>query len=84
MLITSNNIETINGYTYKTFTAIYNNKEVSVMKVTGNRNFVNIMYKNAMSKAYRGMGKEFDTIEQALENYKDVSIKAIISASNEY
>jgi len=84
MLITTNNTETINGYTYKTFTAIYNNKEVSIMKVTGNSNYFVVMYKNASHKAFRGMGKQFDTIQQALENYKDASIKAIISASNEY
>ena len=81
MLITSNNIETIRGYTYKTFEAVYNNKTVSVMQVTGNSNYVVVMYKNAAHKAYRGMGKQFSTIQEALNNYKDASIKAIIEAS---
>ncbi len=66
---------------YTTITGICGGKEVVVLQAKGKRNFVNIRYKNAMSKAFRGMGKQFDNFDKALANYKCAKIRAIIEGA---
>lgn len=81
ILITNNSQETINGVTYKTVSAICGKKEASITIRSGRMTGINVTVRNAMQKAWRGMGKEFDTIEQAIENYKSTEIKSIIKAA---
>lgn len=39
---------------------------------------VQIMVHNAANRAWKGMGKEFATVEKAVANYKNESIQAMI------
>ena len=71
------------GVTYSTFDMLLNNKNVSVTVNSRNKE-VNVMYKNAMSVAYRGTGKSFDNIDLALSAYKDASIVSMLTYSKFY
>jgi len=43
-----------------------------------NRGVVNVLCKNAANRAWRGMGRFFDSWEQALAAYKSAAMKAMI------
>lgn len=84
VLFTNQDQLTTNGSTYKSVIGFCEGKEVYVMEVTGKTNYVNIRYKNAASKAWRGTGKFFDNFDLALSNYKCSKIKSIISSAKDY
>lgn len=72
--------------TRKYFTAIADNKEVSFSTFKSSKSdysYVNVIYKNASHKAYRGTGKDFNDLDEALENYKDSKIRACIQAAKD-
>lgn len=50
------------------------------MVVSGKVNYVNVTVKNASHRAFRGLGKDFENFDQAIGNYKDSKIKAMIEA----
>ena len=45
--------------------------------------YVNVLCKNAAHVAYRGMGRFFDSFEDALNNYKSPEAKAAINHAKE-
>ena len=49
--------------------------------VTVAPNYINVSVQNAAHRAWRGMGKTFATVEQALANYRTAEIRAIIEAA---
>lgn len=80
VLLSETTKQNINGSLYRSITGICENREVSVIIVTGNSSYVNVTVKNASHKVWKGMGKDFPTIEAAIANYKDSKIKAIIKS----
>lgn len=44
------------------------------------RSEVRVIVQNAMNQAWRGLGKEFASIQAAIENYKTADIKAMLQA----
>lgn len=46
----------------------------------GCRPYVHVCVQNASHRAWKGMGKRYDTEAQALEHFKTPAVKAIISA----
>jgi len=81
VLITSASTNNVNGSTYKSFELVCENKSAIVLVVSGKSNYVNVTVNNASHRAFRGLGKDFETFEAALENYKDSKIKAMIQAA---
>ena len=71
-----------NGSTYLTFNCACGTKEASVMFVYGECNYMNVHYKNAMSRAYRGYGIRFENVEAAYAHYRDPEILAMIDAAD--
>jgi ribosomal protein L31 len=49
--------------------------------VTVAPNYINVRVCNAAHRAWKGMGKTFATVEQALANYRTAEIRAIIEAA---
>ena len=45
--------------------------------------YINVLCKNAAHSAYRGMGRFFDTVEQAIEGYKSTAAKEAIKTAVE-
>lgn len=85
MTIQLSNIEKFKsgGSTYNYFVGICENRKVTITIVTGQSNYVNVAVHNASHRAWRGLGKDFSTLEAAVDNYKDEKIKAIINAVKE-
>lgn len=81
ILISSVNTFEANNSIYKSMEMTCENKSVLVLVVSGKFNYVNVTVNNAMHRAFRGIGKDFETFEQALANYKDAKIKAMIEAA---
>ena len=46
-------------------------------------NYINVSVQNAAHRAWKGMGKTFATVEQALANYRSAPIRAIIEAARD-
>ena len=78
-ILTDNTVSEINGYTYNSFNFQVENTDVSILVVTGNHSYVNVCVKNAMHKAFRGAGRMFTDLNEALANYKNPKIKAAIT-----
>jgi hypothetical protein len=77
---TSTEIATTGMYKYtKIFvdaqTPILDVLEYTAFKGTG---YVQVVVHNASHKAYKGMGKYFDTLDTAIANYKKREIKALL------
>ena len=45
--------------------------------------YINVLCKNAAHSAYRGMGRFFDTVEQAIDGYKSTAAKEAIKTACE-
>lgn len=58
--------------TYKTFKTTFGKSEWTVIVASGKFNYVSVGKKTHVRVAY---GKEFPSIEKAIENYKDVNLK---------
>ena len=67
--------KTIGNRTYFKFQGKRNVINVSVHSQHGD---VNVLNENASHRAYRGMGKTFHNIVEALNNYKSSEMKAIL------
>jgi hypothetical protein len=52
---------------------------VVVVVCRGNQNYIGVVVQNAANRAWRGMGKEFATEQDAVNNYKTPAIKAMIA-----
>lgn len=53
--------------------------KVTITRVNGKKySYVNVTVQNASHRAYKGFGKMFKTNEEAIENYKNEKIKAMI------
>lgn len=78
--VTNNETETVNGRTYTYLNVIVETKEVSVTKA---KDYINVIVKNASNKAFRGTGKDFQSFDQAIQNYKDSKIIAAIKTAQE-
>lgn len=50
----------------------------TVTRAQGHYNYINVTVHNAMHRAFRGLGKDFKTIEEALTHYKSEKIKSIL------
>ena len=74
---------TYGGTKYITFNMFLKNKNVS-LTINDKNKQVNILYKNAMSVAYKGSGKSFDNIDLAILSYKDASILSMLNYSKFY
>lgn len=66
-----------------TFEAIVGKTQVEVTHYwyKGKFSSVNVTYKNAVSVAYRGTGKAFESIDKAIEAYKMPAIKQVLEAA---
>jgi len=53
---------------------------VCIYRRDGSAYRVNVQIMNASHRAFRGVGKWFDSIEDAVEGYKTMDIKAMIRA----
>lgn len=80
VIITNTSIDKVNNTTYSYNSVSVDNKEIDITVVTGSSNYVNLKVKNASQRVWRGMGKDFNSFEEALSNYKDPKIKAAIEA----
>lgn len=69
-------IETVKNETSKGATVIANKKKIHVYF---GKNYINVLQENAMNRAWKGCGKCFQTIEQALAAYKSPEMKAAIN-----
>ena len=54
------------------------NLDASVTIVRGAINYVNVTVKNASHRAWKGAGKNFNNLKDALNNYKDPRVKDMI------
>lgn len=63
---------------YTDLTILVETKLINIMKAPG---YFNIRVNNAMQRVFRGLGKDFPTLEAMLENYKDARIKTAIQAA---
>ncbi len=45
--------------------------------------YINVLCKNAAHSAYRGLGRFFDTVDQAIEGYKSTAAKSAIRTAVE-
>ena len=71
-----------NGSTYITYNCACGTKEASITVVYGTSNYINVTYKNAMHRAWRGSGIRFETVEESYSHYKDPEILAMIDAAD--
>lgn len=69
---------TVGGMRYHIIEMTSGKHLITVMHVRGTLNYVVVMTNNAMQRAYRTLGKQFNTTEQALANYKTPAIRAMI------
>jgi|688.fasta_scaffold705818_2 hypothetical protein len=58
--------------TYKTYKTTFGKSEWTVIVAAGKFNYVSVGKKTHVRVPY---GKEFSSIEKAIENYKDVNLK---------
>ena len=77
--IFKNETETANNSTYNYNTVQVETRTIDITVVTGRFNYINVTVNNAMQRAWKGLGKRFETIAEALENYKDPKIKAALN-----
>lgn len=49
-----------------------------VVVVRGDVNYVRVVVQNAANRAWRGMGKQFDTAAEAIAKYKTAAIRSMI------
>ena len=49
-----------------------------VVIVRGSSNYIRVVVQNASNRAWRGMGKQFDTVAEALAKYKTAAIRGMI------
>ena len=63
---------------YTSLTIIVETRKINILQAPG---YVNVKVNNASQIAWKGFGKDFQTFEQAIENYKDVKVKAAIHAA---
>ena len=77
--ITKQTEEYINGSLYCYTNLQVDAKAISMLCVSGKSNYVNVMVKNAAHKAYAGLGKQFKSITEACESYKDAKIVAMLT-----
>jgi hypothetical protein len=67
---------------YETICFDCEGQKVTVTNFTGKHSSkVNVTVHNATQKAFRGLGKDFDTIEKALEHYKSNKIRAALNTA---
>lgn len=66
-----------------TFEATLNGKTVQVTHITfeGRPTKINVIYRNAMHKMYKGFGRDFNSIDDAINGYKDATIQEILYAA---
>ena len=71
---------------YQTISFKIANTNLKIMKSCkndGSQVMINVHYKNASSKAWKGLGKIFYSWDEALNNYKRIAIRsAIMSAES--
>jgi hypothetical protein len=49
-----------------------------ITRAAGQYSYINVVVLNAVHRAFRGMGKDFQTIEEALNHYKSPKMKAML------
>jgi short-subunit dehydrogenase len=64
---------------YISFDITNDNKNVFIIQRTNNTQ-INVIVNNASHKVGRGLGKTFNSIEEAVNNYKCPKIKSIIQS----
>ena len=69
------------AYTYIDMTCEKHSALIGIVR--GRRNYIHVVVKNASNRTWRGAGKEFDTITDALANYKTASIRAMIEHAHQ-
>jgi hypothetical protein len=65
-----------NAYTYVEMTC--EKHTALVVVVRGGSNYIRVVVQNASNKAWKGMGKRFDTVADALAKYKTAAIRTMI------
>lgn len=62
---------------YKSYEAICGKKEAHVY-ISKKSNYINVTCKNASHRVWRGGGRNFETLQNAIEAYKSAEMKSII------
>jgi hypothetical protein len=65
-----------NAYTYVDMTC--EKHSALVVIVRGSSNYIRVVVQNASNRAWRGMGKQFDNVAEALAKYKTSAIRSMI------
>jgi hypothetical protein len=72
----TNQVACGNAYTYVDMTC--EKHSALVVIVRGSSNYIRVVVQNASNRAWRGMGKQFDTVAEALAKYKTLAIRSMI------
>ena len=83
VLIVSQTDETHGNYRYRYATGVCGTVKVTVGFVTGPRVYVAVCVLNASHRVWRGLGREFSSIADALGAYKSSEVKSIIEAARD-
>ena len=78
ILIIKDEKETIQDSEYRFIEIQIDNKVFNITEKKGSNSYVNVRINNAIQKAFRGLGKDFATYDEAINNYKDPKIIAAI------
>jgi DNA-binding protein H-NS len=76
--IISDNTTNQKGSEYRSVELSSEKQSISVLSVSGNHSYVNVTVNNASHKVWRGAGKVFGSIEDAISNYKSADVKAML------
>ena len=66
------------GNTYRLIELATEKHSLVIQFVSGNQNYVTVIVNNASHRAWKKFGKDFPTVEDAINNYKTAAIRQII------
>lgn len=76
--------EQANDSLYRSLHLASDNREILVGVVSGKHNHVNVIVNNASHKVWRKFGKQFNTIDEAINHYKTAAIKSMLQFVKEH
>ena len=81
--IVSDETKTTDAGTYRRFEVEANRRSLSVTVFTGTASYIRVLVRNASNHAWRGMGRQFWTFDEAIEAYKTEDIRSSLLAISE-
>jgi hypothetical protein len=67
--------QVVEGALYRYFLVQAEGKKLDVLVVTGTHSYVRVILKNSSHAAWKGMGRRFENIEEAIMGYKSESVR---------